>query len=135
MYSWKDDYSVKITKIDQQHKKLFETFSILSSQMTKSSNKRELDKAINQCERAVLNHFKDEEKILKKCKYKNFDEHKHEHKQFAKKIKRKLKDFRYSNHTSEDIFEVYSFLNDWLVDHIMDSDHKYIDDVKDFHDC
>lgn len=33
------------------------------------------------------------------------------------------------------ILYIYGFLNDWLVDHIMDSDNRYIDDVKDFHDC
>ena len=64
-FTWKDEYSVGIDSIDQQHKNLFSIVNEFHSAVKQKSNKSEIFSILNKLIQYTEAHFKDEEKIAK----------------------------------------------------------------------
>lgn len=135
MYKWKDSYSVKISKVDKQHKKLFDLFNKLHEAMKKGSADSEIKSILKSCKSYVSEHFRDEEKILKKHNYSGYNNHIKRHKEFEDKIEQKLNDtLKNKKIENTDVLEIYKYLNDWLIKHIMKEDQTYSKEITKAHD-
>lgn len=65
-------------------------------------------------------HFKNEEKVMTDVGFKNYQEHKREHKVFQKKIIKLSEDTLDKKESVPE--EVMLFLREWLIDHVLHSD-------------
>ena len=126
---WKEEYSLGIETIDNQHKKLLGMINALSD-LRATDDLREVSmKVINDMKEYAVYHFKTEEDYFEKFNYEDKDVHKKIHDAFVAKIG----DFtdELNKTPDEDIiqftYKLLDYLQDWLIDHIMGTDRKYAD--------
>ena len=94
LFTWKDEYSVKVEKIDQQHKRLVELLNELHSSMLAAKATGILDKILTELVEYAAVHFKTEEDLFKIYDYVNYAAHKEAHDSFTKKVKEFYDDFK-----------------------------------------
>ena len=127
-FEWDEKYSVQVKEIDDQHKKLVDLIFQLFNSINKHSTKEELGGILEELIEYASYHFSTEEKYFNKFNYKNSAEHIEEHKQFVEKVSDLNK--KYLNNEIEISFELIDYLEDWLLDHLVDSDQKYVECFK-----
>ena len=120
--TWNTKYSVGIKIFDEQHKKLIDLLNCLFDSMLQGKSNNVLDKLFSELLAYTEYHFETEEKYFKKF---NYDSIKHvaEHNELRKKVvelntQSKEKELFISK-------KLLTFLNDWVVNHILVSDKKY----------
>jgi len=121
-FEWRDEYSVNVKLIDQQHKKLIKTIDDLYQSILANKAKKEISEIFRQLNMYSNYHFFTEEKYFKEFNYEGTDSHMAIHKKFKKDVAEmeyRLKDEDFN------AFELLSFLQDWWVNHILNVDKKY----------
>lgn len=125
---WNASLSVGIAGIDEQHKKLVNSINRLHQAMIDKKGP-ELQREIiaEMCDYAV-NHFALEEGMMKSTDYPGYAAHSEEHEQFA----REATDLKAKSERGELILTivVLSFLKNWLKNHILGTDMKYVSHFK-----
>lgn len=120
---WKDDYSVKIQEIDDQHKILINIINDLYNAFIRKEHEQQIEDTISKlCEYATI-HFSIEEKYFSQFNYSEASEHIKEHKDFVEKINSLKKDLIQKK--SLVTYSLINFLKNWLTNHILVSDKKY----------
>lgn len=128
LIKWSDDYSVGITEIDNQHKGLVIVINELFNLMSEGKAKGKLSEIFDHLTDYTKKHFQAEETMLIKYAYHEFDKHKNEHQNFISKLQELKLDFDKGKITIS--VEVLNFLKDWLLNHILISDKKYMGIIK-----
>lgn len=123
MIRWKDEYSVGIAEMDQEHKKLIAMISSLHDAMTAGMGRAALSAVSLEMLDYARTHFADEEQLMKSCGFPGLAPHRSEHELFIAKTL----DIRERIQRGELVFsiEVLSFLKNWLVNHIQRMDKQY----------
>jgi hemerythrin len=124
-FRWKDSMSVKSEEIDNQHKKLVGMLNELYMAFINKEHKEKMDAVINQLIDYTRYHFDTEEKYFIAFRYPDKENHIKEHKQFKEKINEFVKDYKANSNTLT--YKVINFLRDWLMNHIMVTDMKYVE--------
>jgi hemerythrin len=120
---WRDEYSVGIQKIDEQHKMLFNLVNDLHNAMIDGTGKDHLGTTLNKLLVYTELHFKMEENYMEATHYPGYLTHKKEHDAFKAKTLELQQEFR-SGSVGLTI-STMNFLRDWLTDHILGTDQKY----------
>ncbi len=121
---WKDEFSVYIEEIDNQHKHLVELLNELNSAMRIGKGRQVVGKIIEELIAYTQYHFSTEEKYFKMYNYEFTEEHTQEHNEFIDKIQKFQKEYEEGKLTVT--IEVLEFLNAWVKHHILGSDKKYV---------
>ena len=122
-FEWKNDYSVGIVKIDEQHKVLVGFLNELYDSMKAGKGKDTLDTVLKNLVEYTKTHFATEESLFKLYKYPDYVSHKQKHDKLAAyvlEIKQKFDSGQISNP-----IQITNFLKDWLSKHIMGTDKLY----------
>jgi len=120
---WSDQYSVNIKLIDEQHKHLIKLINKMHEIILVDGNQKKVELIIEKLFEYTNYHFKTEENLLETYSYPNWQIHRKEHDDLLKQLlKLKVRLVKGSTTVS---LEVFAFLNNWLVNHILDSDKKY----------
>jgi hemerythrin-like metal-binding protein len=122
---WKEDYNLNIKEIDQQHKKLFDIINVVYDSMIREEEDEVLGQAISDLSDYAFVHFKVEEKYFEQVGYEDAPFHIAEHRKFLDRIET----FRmeYSVNGAKYAKEVMFFLQEWLNNHILHVDKKYME--------
>jgi len=126
---WDEKYSVGIAKIDEQHKKLIGLVNKLYDAMREGKGKDILLSILEETLNYTNYHFSTEEEIFKKYNYSLKEPHMKEHKSMKEKVERLYNDVKAGN--SNVTVEVFTFLKDWINNHILDIDMKYKNELAD----
>jgi len=125
MIKWDDKYSVGISIIDEEHKKLIGILNKAIFAKEHNDNPEELREVLREMTNYALMHFKTEETYMKEFNYSEYQDHKEEHRNFSTEI------IAYSDKViegnSQIANEIIEYLKWWLVNHIQATDKKYID--------
>ena len=128
MIEWEDKYSVGISIIDEEHKKLIGILNKAIFAKGHNDNPEELREVLREMTNYALTHFKTEETYMEEFNYPEYQGHKEEHKEFYTEM------FSYLGKVIEDDYqianEIIEYLKWWLVNHIQGTDKKYIDCFK-----
>ncbi|MBN1781077.1 hemerythrin family protein [bacterium] len=125
---WNKSYSVNIKEIDDQHQALFVMVNTFHENL-KHADLSAPKKLLIELMEYTLTHFRTEEKYFKQFHYPDEKAHIREHQAFEQKIH----EFRV-NYQSKKAFNsttVMNFIKDWIVQHILITDKKY---MKCFHE-
>lgn len=128
-FSWDDKYCVGIEVIDTEHKKLVELINNLNDAIYAGQGCEVLEKVFNELVEYTKNHFSHEEELLKTNKYPDFKKHKKKHEELTEEVMDYQEQF-----ASGMVFitmQVMEFLQNWLINHILDIDKKYAPFLKD----
>lgn len=123
---WEPMYSLGIEEIDKQHKKIIEMITKLEEAQFETDPEELIKEVLVELEEYTKYHFKTEEKYFKKFNYVDKEEHEEKHKEFISRIKT-CKVSVENEDNSDHVKKLLTFLEDWLVEHIMFTDTKYQD--------
>jgi len=120
---WKDDYSVGIDSIDQQHKKLLHLINQLQTAVDYSTGEQFEREALDELVDYTKTHFTYEEGLMKDNDYPDFEQHKLQHEKMFKKVEEVLAVYEQDHDTA--MSNAAEFLKDWLINHINGTDKEY----------
>ena len=124
MFEMKEEYKLGVPLIDEEHQKLFEigerAYQLLKDQYVIDKYDRIIG-VIEELKEYTVVHFKDEEDYMESINYKRLFSQKVEHAEFVKKIEEVDLSHIDKNH-DESIMAILSFLNEWLIHHILEKD-------------
>lgn len=114
-----------IPNLDNHHKDVFELIHLLDQAISK--NKRsEFEEILNFLEKHCIEHFQEEENLMKQKKFVHLAEHQKEHSMFKKRIKSIRKMYNENIHTTHVAYSIRQFI-DRLITHIQIIDVKMKD--------
>ncbi|MGD9978456.1 MAG: bacteriohemerythrin [Bacteroidales bacterium] len=130
IFEWKDNYSVSINSIDNDHKRLFELMNQLFDAMTKGEGSKILLPLVDELHRYTAYHFNREEVYFRTTNYPNAQQHVQQHTAFVDKVGEfKAKISAGKLDIAPDLLQ---FLRDWLLNHILKVDRMYTEHFKKF---
>ncbi|MDH5721291.1 MAG: bacteriohemerythrin [Spirochaetia bacterium] len=124
LIKWSDDLSINVQEIDNQHMQIVNMINSLYDAMSQGKSQQVIGNIIKGMVEYTDSHFQLEENYFEQFQYEHTEEHKKEHAEFIEKVK-KLKKGYFEGSVSIGI-ETLQFLKQWLVDHIMVSDKKFV---------
>lgn len=120
---WKDDYSVGIDSIDQQHKKLLSLINQLQTAVDYSTGEQFEREALDELVDYTKTHFTYEEGLMRDNDYPDFEPHKAQHEKMFEKVKEVLAEYEQDQDTA--MANAAEYLKDWLINHINGTDKEY----------
>mgnify|MGYP001590081866 CR=1 FL=1 len=120
---WKEEYSVGITHIDQDHKKLINLLNQFTvaydHAMSEKFEKEALDELVNY----TIYHFNREERMMQENDFPDLVAHQAKHKEMIEQVKKFVDLYEEKGH--EALKEISEFLTVWLINHINGTDKEY----------
>ncbi len=121
---WRDDLSVGLESIDEQHRWLLEATNRLHDEMSQDVRHREvIIEVIEGLIDYTVNHFIMEEELFYRHGYPDADAHKALHDHFTKTLLDILSHYEEGKEIGAEVLEL---LKNWLVQHIMVVDKAYV---------
>jgi hemerythrin len=124
MLQWKDEFSIGVELIDEQHKHLFEIgnriYDLLENYLYIDKYDKILE-IIKELSDYTKYHFKTEEDYMIQVKYPKYLSQKVEHDDFVQKIEEiNLRDI--DKEQDKHIRDILTFVFDWVLEHILKKD-------------
>lgn len=120
---WKDDYSVGIDSIDQQHKRLINLINQLHTAVDYSTGPEFEREALDELVDYTKTHFSYEEGLMEQNGYPDFEPHKAQHQKMFKKVEEVLSEYEKDQDTA--MANAAEYLKQWLINHINGTDKEY----------
>lgn len=126
--NWSIMFSTHIDSIDEQHKVLLGYINELHDAMSAGIDKSKMGDILDKLANYTVEHFGYEEALFAKYGYENKDEHEKHHVNLKNQVDGFVKKFKSGEvEVSSDLM---SFLKDWLMNHIIKEDKKYVHFLK-----
>jgi len=119
---WKEEYSVNVKIIDEQHKHFVGILNKLY-EAVQGGKEEKLPEIIDELVSYAKVHFATEEKYFDEFDFEGSAEHKEEHKKLTARVGEFLA--RKNEDPLKVSYELLDFLEDWLVHHLAELDKKY----------
>ncbi|RFA30418.1 hypothetical protein CAI21_04900 [Alkalilimnicola ehrlichii] len=123
--SWKEELSVGIQEIDEQHKCLIELINELNAAMLARRGQESVDQALDKLIEYTRTHFVVEESLMRILGYPiaEYEAHKRHHEDLIQQVL----EFKYQLVGEGKVSrqELMEFLRNWLINHIMKEDQNY----------
>jgi len=123
LFVWKEIYSVGNPQIDEQHQKLFEIANRFSRAYDENTGSESLTSIFEELLAYTQFHFRDEEALMKKCGFPDFDKHRANHDKLINVVLSLKKNFEAGEDGIEE--RIMEFLKMWLNGHILGMDRSY----------
>jgi hemerythrin len=124
---WTDRLSVNIDSIDRQHQVLVKWMNHFYD-AADQNNHSVAKNALQQLVKYTKLHFEDEERMMIKADYFDYEKHSKVHIQLLDLVTRLINNYN-SSPSKETAAELSQFLKSWLTNHIMGIDKKYSESV------
>lgn len=128
MIEWDNTYSVGISIIDEEHKKLIDIMNKVAVTKRYNGNPEEVQgellEVLSEMKNYAFTHFANEETYMKEFNCSEYHSHKKEHQDFSYAVT----GFGIIVNNGENaiIDEIFELLQRWLVYHILGTDKKLI---------
>jgi len=124
MIKWKDEYSIGVERVDEQHKKLFEianrSYDLLRNQLITDKYGKIIE-IIDELKNYTIYHFQAEEDYMKEIGYKKFLSQKVAHNDFLEKMDN-IDVEQIDDGQNEYLIGILDFVSEWLIEHILKED-------------
>jgi hemerythrin len=122
---WKDDYSVGVKELDEQHKKILQIVNRIS-ELIESNNfeKSEVEKILQELSDYAEEHFTNEEIYFREFDYDKTASHLEAHNDYRKRLA-EFKAKYGAGLTKETLLDLADFVDGWWVFHINNTDKEY----------
>lgn len=123
MITWDPSYTVNFDGIDEQHKTLISIIHEVEAAINSETYSfKNLIEIINKLENYIKVHFTYEEALMAKHAYSEVEQHLQEHNELRFRILSINLD--YIEKSKDFYLETYTYLSDWLINHILKIDMK-----------
>lgn len=120
---WNEDLAVGIEQFDAHHQHLISLINETTHCLENGASLRDISVVVNSLIDYAWYHFSAEEKWMKEHAYPQQEEHADIHKRFSTRILELQKQL--TDNSVAVATELATYLNFWLIDHIVISDSKY----------
>ena len=124
MLEWKKSYSVKIRKIDRQHRKVLDIINKLYATQANQLQRSDMQHLFDELREFIQTHFRDEEELMLKHNYPGYAEQKREHDAFIDLVCEYQKNLL--KNRQEVTINLFNSLWDWFAKHIVRLDQQYV---------
>lgn len=128
MFQWRDEYSIHVHSIDAQHRNLFALAQELHDAMSEGRGKIAVAGTLDRLVRYVDTHLAHEERLMEQRQYPALAEHRLEHRQFARQVRKFQQDFESGAAMT---VQLLNLLRNWLTHHVCESDQEIAPYLKD----
>lgn len=125
LIEWKEQYSVGVEEIDEQHQKMIGIINELFHAVEQSKEKERIPFILTELVSYAEYHFSTEEKHFEEFDFEGKEEHIKVHNSYREKIAQFLKKHKEGDGALP--FEILIFLKEWWVGHITGMDRGYIE--------
>jgi hemerythrin len=126
MLEWKDSYSVGVASLDKQHKDMINMINSLPTC-------KDFGETIKFLKTYVEEHFFDEEHLMSAGHYVGLQAHIEGHAEFIAWLNDLQIKIAASTHNVQDLItETHTYLSQWLISHILETDRLYIGKIPKF---
>lgn len=125
-----ESYSVSNKIIDEHHFKLFNLFEKIKILIDEDICDVRLKAVLLEIKDYTFYHFNYEERLMEIAGYPDLMEHKRLHRNFIDLIDNIMIEVK-EGHSKDACIRTYDVLNNWLKNHIMVIDKKYVEYLKD----
>ena len=122
---WKDNLSVGVGLIDDQHRKWIEHFNNVADAVDAHRGDDHITDTLGFLIDYTGEHFATEEKHMSENNYGGLEEHRAKHAELKETLDNLVQEFREEGATHILAESVNVFLGNWLVKHIQDVDMKF----------
>jgi hemerythrin len=123
MFEWNDELSTGIASIDYQHQLLFSIGAELYTAMSSGQGKERMGRILARLAQYTAAHFAYEERLLQLHRYPEYAAHKSQHDDLMRQIKQFYEEFQGGQIGTS--VGLLTFVDDWLKQHIGQTDHAY----------
>ena len=122
LIQWKKEFSIGVTKIDNQHKKIIKILNQLISQQVIGKTDKEIEEILDNLQDYIKEHFKTEEEYMLKHQYSGYEEQRKEHNQFIDRLFEAQKEYCKNGRLTS--INLFNFVWDWFSQHILKLDKQ-----------
>jgi hemerythrin len=123
LFPWREQYSVHVPQIDDQHRTLIRLINDLHSAMAQGKGRDVMTAILNDLVRYTDSHFASEEGWLERKGYSRLAEHRQIHAELRRQVVELRQKFQTGSLAIT--MEVMQFLKNWLRGHILEKDMAY----------
>ena len=123
LFKWKNDFSVGIKELDDQHKSFFEILNRLGEAAGGNKGVEVVGPVLQELKEYSRHHFTEEENWLKVIGFPGLRYQEQQHAFFIAQVT-DLQD-KYSKGDGNIPLSTLEFIRDWLLSHILENDKKY----------
>jgi hemerythrin len=126
--SWNKDLELGIDKVDSQHKMLVDMINELHDSILEGKSYEKMGDILTGLLYYAQTHFATEEQLFEVHRYPERQVHIREHNDFIMKISSRFDKMEKGELVLS--VDIARFLRDWLINHVMISDKKFVPYVK-----
>jgi hemerythrin len=120
---WRDEYSVGIASIDDDHKRLLNLINQLQTAVHYQTGSRFEQEALDALVDYTRGHFRREEELMELHDYPDLEAHRAEHQRMIHRVEDMLE--RYRANPQSGLEQAVQYLKHWLIHHINGTDQAY----------
>lgn len=128
MISWREEFSIGVKEIDEQHMKLFEianrAYELLKDEW-RDDKYDGIVRILDELKEYTVYHFRFEEAYQMSIKYPKFLSHKIMHDDFIEKIN-SVDLEKVDENQGQYLLEILDFVVKWIQEHILGQDKKFV---------
>lgn len=122
---WKEEYSLGVKEIDEQHQKMFVIINDLYHAIQQSKDKEVMLATIDELINYADYHFSVEEKYFAEFKYEDTVAHIKTHDDYRKMIAGFVEEYKGGESLLS--YKILDYLEDWWIGHILGTDKQYVE--------
>lgn len=128
---WKKEYETGFEKIDKQHRQIVDIIDKLNEEIEQKVGGDTINEMVLELKIYSISHLDFEERLFKKYNYtdENLENHMDKHNFFRNKISEFMVGEIYIQ--TELAYKISTFLKEWLISHIQETDKKFVQFLKD----
>lgn len=130
MIVWRDSFNIGVDSIDTQHQELVVRLNDFMDACTQQKAKEKIEETLEFLKAYTVEHFHDEEQLMKDAGYPGYELHKKEHVDFVQTIDHLLGQVQNQGTSILTTLKLNRMLVDWLLNHIQRNDVKVGDFIK-----
>ena len=120
LFPWKSEYSVQDAGIDSQHQRLVTLVNELYAAIAEREGRAAVDRILTGLTDYTRTHFSYEERQMERVGYPAIQQHKEHHRKLLQRVELYVEGWSLGQ--SVNIVELATFLKDWLLNHIGQTD-------------
>lgn len=120
---WRSSYETGVAVMDEQHRQLIAIINRLYRVIRDKQGVDELQALFDEMTAYATNHLDEEERLLAEYRYPHLENHRNQHKEYIARVDQ-LRD-TLGSADEQLAIEVYTYLRQWWLQHIMVEDKAY----------
>jgi hemerythrin len=123
LIKWRDSYGTGVLSMDNQHRTIIGLINELYKNIRKEESSGSVEGVLTDMMKYAEEHLQAEENLLKTNEFPDYVEHIGKHQSYRQRLAALMAESKID--PDEAVKNIYSFLRQWWMGHIVDEDKKY----------